>query len=175
MSHDLIRLRQPIKDDLVHFLSWNKDEELRHLMGWEYPDCEDEMTAWLFNKNQNRDRRFYIIELAGKPIGDIELCNISWRSGQAEIKICIANKEYWGQGLGKRALEIILKEAFDTFGLSEVYLRVYAFNQRAVHCYEKVGFNLRGILKRRDPNWQEIWLMSLNKNHYKRSRSLMGA
>lgn len=175
MLSDLIRLRKPQKADLEFFNNWSQDDELRSLMGWEYPKDETELNMWLFERTQNRERRFFIIEYASQPIGDIELCNIAWRSGQAELKICIADKSYWDQGLGTRSLKIILQEAFTTLGLNEVYLRVYAFNKRAIRCYQKAGFTLKGFLKRKDPNWNEIWLMSLTKVQFEKDQSQIGA
>lgn len=175
MSKDLIRLRRPIEDDIAKFLVWSQDEELRALMGWEYPNNEEEIKDWLFNKMQNRDRRFFVIEYDERPIGDIELCNIAWRCGQAELKICIAEKEHWNRGLGTRAINMVLKEAFDTLGLHEVYLRVYEFNKRAIHTYEKVGFILKGFLRRKDPDWDEIWLMSMTKTRYIKNREKASA
>lgn len=175
MSKDLIRLRRPVEDDIASFLVWSQDTELGTLMGWEYPREEEEIRDWLFNKTQNRDRRFFIIEYDSKPIGDIELCNITWRCGKAELKICIAEKMYWNRGLGTRAINLILEDAFDSLGLHEVYLRVYEFNKRAVHTYEKAGFLLKGFLRRKDPNWHEIWLMSLTKARFRKSRERIGA
>lgn len=95
------------------------------LTGWEYPDEEEKIRDWLFNKTHNRDRRFLVIEYNAHPIGDIELCNIAWRSGHAELKVCIAEKQYWNKGLGTRAINMVLEEAFEHLGLEEVYLRVY--------------------------------------------------
>ncbi|HHY19252.1 MAG TPA: GNAT family N-acetyltransferase [Firmicutes bacterium] len=174
MSQDSLRLRRPEKDDLTNFLEWSNNKELQTVMGWEYPDSKDDLSNWLFDKVQNRNRYFFIIEYQKQAIGDIELCNISWRSGQAEIKICIADKAYWGRGLGKRALDLLLDKAFNTLNLKEVYLRVYAFNKRAIRCYEKTGFSLKGTLRRNDPNWNEIWLMSLTKSKFNR-RNQIGA
>ena len=125
MAKDCIRLRRPTEDDVEKFLAWSHDEELGDLTGWEYPDEEEKIRDWLFNKTHNRDRRFLVIEYNAHPIGDIELCNIAWRSGHAELKVCIAEKQYWNKGLGTRAINMVLEEAFEHLGLEEVYLRVY--------------------------------------------------
>lgn len=167
MAKDCIRLRRPTEDDVEKFLAWSHDEELGDLTGWEYPDEEEKIRDWLFNKTHNRDRRFLVIEYNAHPIGDIELCNIAWRSGHAELKVCIAEKQYWNKGLGTRAINMVLEEAFEHLGLEEVYLRVYGKNQRAVRAYGKVGFTIKGFLRRKDPDWQEIWLMSLTKARFR--------
>ena len=56
-----------------------------------------------------------------------------------------------GQGLGSEALRLVLAHAFGTLRLHRVSLEVYAFNERAIHVYEKVGFRHEGRL--RDALW----------------------
>jgi RimJ/RimL family protein N-acetyltransferase len=53
-----------------------------------------------------------------------------------------------GRGLGSEATRLVLDHAFSTTDLHRVELEVYAFNPRALHVYERVGFVVEGT--RRD-------------------------
>ena len=90
---------------------------------------------------------------------------------EAELRIRIGEKEYWNRGYGTLALREILQRAFFEFRLDSVYLRVYTFNLRAIHCYEKAGFRKEAFLKRRlDENWKEILLMRIDKDRFVKSQ-----
>ncbi len=58
-----------------------------------------------------------------------------------------------GRGLGTAALRLVLAHAFGPLQLHRVALEVFAFNSRAIHVYEKVGFRLEGRM--RDALWWE--------------------
>jgi RimJ/RimL family protein N-acetyltransferase len=62
-----------------------------------------------------------------------------------------------GRGLGTEAIRLMLGHAFDIVGLHRVELEVYAFNPRARHVYEQVGFVYEGT-KRQALRWQGEWI-----------------
>ena len=60
-------------------------------------------------------------------------------------------------GLGSEATELIVRHGFHELGLHRIALEVYAFNPRARHVYEKVGFRYEGT--GRDALWfDEQWI-----------------
>lgn len=80
-------------------------------------------------------------------IGNIKLEPIDWEKKKAIFGILLGNKQYWGKGIGTEATELIVRYAFDTVGLEEIELGVIAENKRAIHVYEKVGFEHVGVRK----------------------------
>lgn len=61
--------------------------------------------------------------------------------------IVIGEKEYWNRGYGSDALRTLLRFAFEELNLHRVFLHVFDFNERAIRCYEKVGFRHEGRLR----------------------------
>jgi RimJ/RimL family protein N-acetyltransferase len=101
-------------------------------------------------------------------IGELELVQINWRVGSAEIQVCIGEKDCWGIGYGTDALQTLITWSFETFGLGTIYLRVFTSNTRAVRLYERMGFRKEGILtasaRRQDPS--AVLLMSMTQERW---------
>ncbi len=78
-------------------------------------------------------------------IGNIKLEPIDYNRKISNFGILIGNKDYWGQGYGTEATELILDFAFNQLSLQIVELGVIAENKSAIKVYEKVGFKLDKI------------------------------
>lgn len=162
-----IRPVQP--EDLPTLKAWDEDPEIVELMGQKFPELQEE--EWPRAALSRRNRRPMAIETQeGELIGEIELAQINWRTGAAEMRICIGEKGYWGLGFGHEALELLLGYAFSGLGLFQVYLRVFATNERAIRLYERTGFRREAILppcrRRGDPS--SVVLMSINRVQWER-------
>lgn len=57
-------------------------------------------------------------------------------------------KRYWGHGLGQLLMAEAISWAEQSGTIRRLELTVQARNQRAVHVYEKFGFEIEGIKKR---------------------------
>lgn len=57
-------------------------------------------------------------------------------------------KDYWGMGLGSYLMEEMLTWAQASGRLYRLELRVQAQNKRAIHLYEKFGFNIEAVMAR---------------------------
>jgi RimJ/RimL family protein N-acetyltransferase len=81
-------------------------------------------------------------------------------NGSALYHITIGEKDLWGQGYGTEATRLMLAHAFLTMGIHRVSLAVFAFNERAIRSYRKVGFTVEGRAREaifRDGRfWDEI-------------------
>lgn len=135
---------------------WLHDPETARFMGvggWDSPPPQAEVLPMA------------IVTRSGeRVIGYVALRDVSWRLREAELSMCIGEKDFWGQGLGADALRAYLAYIFSTTRLLRVYLRVYADNGRAIRCYRKCGFRVRGILRagaRRERGFRDLLLMEV--------------
>lgn len=109
---------------------------------------EEELT-WV---NKNLEENALIFSMIEKKtnefIGNVEIMHID-DNQVGEIGICItATKQ--NQHYGTEAMQTIIKYGYEKIGLKKVELNVYKANQKAIHCYEKVGFVQDGIGKTKD-------------------------
>lgn len=81
------------------------------------------------------------------PIGGLGIRDIDFTKGIAELGISIGRKDYWGKGFGTEAISLMLDYSFTVLGLHNIQLSTYAYNERAMRSYLKVGF--REIGRRR--------------------------
>lgn len=168
-SGTLAAIRPVQVEDLAALKAWDEDPDIIALMGQKFPELQEE--EWSKAALSRRNRRPMAIEThEGQLIGEIELAQINWRAGTAEMRICIGEKGYWGLGFGHEALELLLGYAFSGLGLFQVYLRVFSTNERAIRLYERTGFRREAVLplcrRRGDPS--SVVLMSVNRNQWER-------
>lgn len=108
------------------------------------------------------------------PLGNISLKGMDWRSRSCSVGIAIGEPDYWGQGYGTEAMQIILRYAFLELNLNRVELEVLASNERAVLSYEKVGFQ-REALKRqalfRDGRYQDFIVMGILRREWQANQT----
>jgi RimJ/RimL family protein N-acetyltransferase len=76
-------------------------------------------------------------------IGTIGLRNIDFRYGEGTLGV-IVNAADVGRGYGTDAIKALVRYAFENLGLRKVYLDVADGNDRAMRCYERVGFSRIG-------------------------------
>lgn len=162
-----VRLRPFTRDDLPAMIKWNNDPEVERFVDCDLPKSLPECAAWFDENVPSRDYRLFALEdEEGRLIGDLELDHISWRTGEAELRVRIGEKDYWNKGYGTDAVRVLLDLSFSALGLRRIYLRVYRFNRRAIRCYEKCGLSKQGLLHRqstRGTQWKDIVLMIIDR------------
>lgn len=103
------------------------------------------------------DRWDYAIVAEGQMIGEVVLNELDRHNRCANIRIVIWSSQARGRGLGTAAMTLLTRFAFAEIGLHRVELGVYAFNPRAIRCYEKVGFVHEGT-RRAALLWEGEWI-----------------
>jgi len=77
-------------------------------------------------------------------VGVIELHNLDWLHGRAEIGITIWPSHARGKGYGPDAVRTLCRWGFNTLRLRRLYCKVFSSNVGAQHTFEKVGFRQEG-------------------------------
>lgn len=82
-------------------------------------------------------RRRLIVELDGRPMGEMAYENLGNNTASMDIKICDLSLQ--NRGYGKILMSLVIAWLFDQ-GYREILLKVDGDNKRAQHVYEQLGF-----------------------------------
>lgn len=96
---------------------------------------------WIENASKSGDLFFSIVKLENDElIGNCGLHDISYPNRTGTVGIFIGEEENRSHGYGAETLWLLVEYGFRYLNLKNIMLTVKSFNERAVHCYEKVGF-----------------------------------
>lgn len=103
---------------------------------------EADAEAWLSALTEHPAA--WVIEVAGRCVGSVRLDDIDGHDARARYAVGIDVPDLLGQGLGTEVTQLVVGHAFGSLGLHRVALRVLSYNERAIRCYEKCGFQREG-------------------------------
>jgi RimJ/RimL family protein N-acetyltransferase len=134
-------------EDAALWAKWENDLETAIPLGDEayLPSTVEKVEQRIHDIIRDDGQVFNIILQEGDlPIGRCMLFNIDAVNRHAMLGIVIGEKQYWGQGYGEEATRLVVDYGFNLLNLNNIMLGVFSFNQRAIQCYERVGFKLIG-------------------------------
>ena len=135
--------------DCEQYARWLNDFEITDRLGnSDLVITEKSEKEWL-EDNIKKGNHIYGIILAetDEIIGNIGIESILQTHRRADVGLFIGEEKYRNKGYGAEALKLACKYAFDKLNLHSLHLNVFAFNERAIACYKKVGFREAGRLR----------------------------
>ena len=136
-------VREKDLSDVSDDYDWRTDTELAKLdatrpLGMSYDDfyrySKEDLT-----QPSMRSKRLAIDTIEGQHIGNCMFYDIDLRDGEAEVGIMIGDKDYWGQGYGTEAMDVLLDHMFTAYPFNRIYLHTLTWNQRALNSFRKSG------------------------------------
>jgi len=129
-------LRPLRASDRAISVRWRNDPEIRdNVLGYRFPITKAMEADWVGSVLKDQSRTRVVLAIEDKAdrtfVGFVYLNNLDWFSRNGEFGILIGDRSRHGRGLGREALELITRYAFDTLNLNKIYLRVVAFNKAA--------------------------------------------
>lgn len=172
-----LRAFEPKDIDIV--IGWVNDNTVTRTLSdlFIYPISKADELKWLesISVGNLREKIFAIATENLELIGIIGLHNINWIDRKAELGMLIGEKSFWNKGYGTAAVKAILALAFEKMNLNKIFLRVFDYNQSAIHIYQKCGFQQEGLL-REDHYYGNSYcntlIMGLLKKEYFHSKNL---
>lgn len=146
MSSPTVRLRPLEREDLRFIHNLDNNAVIMRYWFEEPYEAFVELTE-LYDKHihDQMERRF-VVDTDGASSGLVELLEIDYIHRRAEFQIIIA-PAFQGQGLGEKVTRMALDYAFNVLNLYKLYLVVDSENSKAIHIYEKIGFEQEGVLR----------------------------
>lgn len=137
------------------------DDEALWLTGTQRKAGRKKLLRWYATRADHADRLdLSIIDRAsGRWAGEVVLNNLDTVNRSCGFRIMLGSAEFRDRGLGTEASRLALAHAFEVVGVHRVELQVYAFNARAKHVYDKLGFRYEGT-RRQVLRWHGQWIDS---------------
>jgi RimJ/RimL family protein N-acetyltransferase len=180
LTGSLVTLRPVTADDAETMIEIFADPEVGKLTGSVNSSApQDAMPLerarqWYGSRADADDRLdLAIVDRAtGQLVGEAVLNEWDPGSSSAAFRTLIgpAGRD---RGLGTESTRLLLAYAFERLGLHRVGLEVFAFNPRARHVYEKVGFVHEGTRRhalRFDDQWIDAHDMSILAHEWEEHR-----
>jgi RimJ/RimL family protein N-acetyltransferase len=143
-----VRLRGIEREDIPTFLRWFNDPEVRQYLLMYTPMSKAQEEYWFESTLNRKDEFLFAVEAQVEDkwvhIGNVGLHRIDWKERLGVLGIVLGAKDYWGKSYGTDSVRTMLTFGFETLNLHRAELEVFAFNPRALRCYEKAGFKKEG-------------------------------
>ena len=150
-----IKLEPIAQRDLMPLLQWVKTYE--QMVQWsgpwnfDFPLDEDQLARFfLADRTPDGLRRmqFKAVDVqTGAMVGQIGFSRIWERTNAAVLGPVIVAPKARGCGIGFQMMQELLKIGFAQLRLHRIELYVFTFNQPAITCYEKAGFQSEGVMR----------------------------
>lgn len=140
-----IKLR-PLEREDLHFIHALNNNEIMMRYWFEEPYEAYVELKELYNKHiHDISERRFIIDKQGVSLGLVELVDINHIHRRAEFSILVT-PEHQGHGYASIAARLAMNFGFMVLNLHKLYLIVDEENVKAIHIYEKLGFEREGVL-----------------------------
>lgn len=173
LTGDLVTLRPIEVSDAPGLATLVADPEVVRLAGIHAPFTMEQLERWNEARATRGDRLdLAVVERAASVYaGELVLADLDPPNRSCSLRIALAGQRFFGRGLGTEAIRLALAHVFETVRLHRVELEVYAFNPRARHVYEKVGFVHEGTRREAlcwDGQWVDAHVMSMLGREWRR-------
>ena len=136
-------------ENIYQHLEWNNDRELNRLDS-ELPYEEESFGGFkkrferMIDSPSDTHIDFEIHAEDGKLIGVADLADVSTYHRRCKASITIGDREYWGKGYGRDALNTLLAYCFDDLKMHRVTTQTFEYNDAWRRLVKWAGFEFEG-------------------------------
>jgi RimJ/RimL family protein N-acetyltransferase len=149
LKGDHVTLRAIEEEDLEFLQEAITDPQVRRSIGGSTPYNLEQEREFFENVISDNETVQLLISNEETPIGMIGLEPINQEAGVTEVGYWIV-PEYWGEGFGTEATELIVEYAFNRLRLHKVTARAFGFNDASQRLFRKSWLHRRGGTARAD-------------------------
>jgi len=152
LTDDIIYLRPLEHADLDRTLDWINRPDISRAIGVSTPVTRKSQNLWFEALKKARQKVVFAICRVSDDghIGNVSLDNIDQRHGNGRISIFVADQGQRSQGIGSRAMRLLMREAFVNRRLNKIWCKTTAGNPAIVDFYERLGFRQEGLMREQE-------------------------
>lgn len=142
-----LRLRLLAPEDSARVLAWRNSPQVSAYMYSDHLISQDEHDRWFAGALVAQDRRYWIIETDGAPVGLANLARIEPAARRCEWAYYLGEASTRGQGLGSRIEYVVLRYVFETRKLNKLWCEVLLENEQVWKLHESFGFTREALYR----------------------------
>lgn len=167
-----IFLRQYEAKDIDIWYNWFNDAQVVRLMDQRrWPNTKEKQKRYLEVMTSSRTdmQLAVILRSNNRLVGTVGLHSIDAVNRNADISIIIGDKKYWGKGLAKEAVGLLIGHAFAMLNVHKLTAGFISGNVASQKLFESFGFKKEALLREQvylNGNYHDIIRMGLLKKDY---------
>lgn len=182
-THDItlrsgdVALRPMTEDDWGILEKWNSDPDVMYYAG-DPGGYSPEVVRRIY-RGVCKNAFCFIIEFKGRPVGDCYLQKMNLErilkklpdKDLRRIDIVIGEKELWGQGIGTKAVDMLIQYGFGEENADAIFAcDVSDYNVRSFKMFQALGFEVFSEIKSETREGKTDYDMILRREKYSGNR-----
>ena len=135
-----VRLRLVRPDDSARLLAWRNSPEVAAYMYSDHAISQAEHDRWFAAICTAEDRRYWVIEMDGEPVGLANLAKIDPIVRRCDWAYYLGEASTRGKGLGSKIEYIVLRHVFETLEFNKLWCEVLLENEAVWKLHQSFGF-----------------------------------
>lgn len=162
-----VTLRRLTEDKLEMIRNWRNDPKIVRYMDYKEYITPEMQTKW-FDKINNNNNYYFLIEYKEAEIGLINIRDIDYENGQGEGGIYIYEDNYLNSDISFRSALLLFDFCFEQLSLKKIIAHILKSNKRAIQYNIAVGYQLVDV---NDPNENQLYV--LTKDNFQIKKELI--
>ncbi len=166
-------LRAPLPQEQHVLHAWRNSERVRAMMKSDMLIAIETHRAWFEELASRSDRRVYMFEKQGVPIGVVQFADIDVSNRTCSWGFYLGEPDL-PRGTGTMLGYMGLNEAFERLHLRKVNAEVLASNVPSYKMHKKLGFHIEGCLRKqiwRNDRYEDLILLSIFDDEWRKWRN----
>lgn len=170
MKSNRVYLRALEPSDYKTSIKWRRDDEIWSMLGGtKYFVSEAYEKQWVEKTIfDSKDIKLAICLVeSNRYIGNVYMTNIDMQKQSCHSHILIGEKDCWGKGYAREALQILCNYMFMERNIHRIQAIVLESNKASLKMHQKCGYKIDGLMRDscfKDGKFQNQYILSLLKN-----------
>lgn len=139
-----LRLRPMTEADLPRKVKWANDEVVNRHIGFTERITLEGTRQWFAAQVADPDTILFTLARGDEAIGYVKLRRDAARNEGEYQGAAIGESRYWGRGLGKQMVRLLLRHVFEQEGWDRLWGYFPGWNERSIGLHEAMGFRKIG-------------------------------
>lgn len=142
-----VRMRDIGDEDRERLLEWRNSPAVSAYMYSDHLISREEHDRWFDSIRPRGDRRYWIIEVDGAPVGLANLSDIDRANGRCAWAYYLADPSIRGLGVGSYVEFWVIEHVFGVLGLTKLWCEVLLSNEAVWKLHEAHGFKREALFR----------------------------
>jgi UDP-4-amino-4,6-dideoxy-N-acetyl-beta-L-altrosamine N-acetyltransferase len=142
-----IQMRDIVGSDRERLLAWRNSPDVAAYMYSDHAISPEEHDRWFASIRTRHDRRYWIIEVNGDPVGLVNLADIDEIHRRCAWAYYLASPNVRGLGVGSYVEFWAIEHVFGALGLHKLWCEVLASNEAVWKLHQAHGFQGEALFR----------------------------